>query len=202
MSNSIPSGPVEAPLILASSSVYRREILQRIGLNFTVHAPEIDESLAARETPVQAVERLAAAKARTVGASYGKGLIIGSDQLSEQDGRIIGKPRDHEDAVAQLRAASGSTAILHSGIAVFNATSGHMQSDVVQVEVECREFSDAEIYRYLERDRPYNCCGSLKVESLGIALLKTVRSDDPNAITGLPVIRLLEMLRNEGYSVL
>ncbi len=202
MSHSTPSDPVAIPLILASSSVYRREILERIGLNFTVHASEIDESLVKDETPVQAVERLADKKARTVGALYDKGLIIGSDQLSEQDGRIIGKPRDHEDAVAQLRAASGSTAILHSGIAVFNAASGRMQSDVVQVEVECRELSDEEINRYLERDQPYNSCGSLKVESLGIALLKSIRSDDPNAITGLPVIRLLEMLKNEGIAVL
>ena len=192
---------MSVPIILASSSVFRREILERLGLDFEVVAPHIDETLHSGETAGHAVRRLAEEKARAVGSQYKKGLIIGSDQLSEQNGRIIGKPRDHNQAMEQLKSASGSKATLHSAVAVLNCASGSIHSQVVQVDVECRDLSDEEIQRYLEIDQPYNCCGSIKVESLGIALLKSIRSDDPNAITGLPVIKLLEMLRKEGVQV-
>ena len=188
-------------LILASSSIYRRDILERLGLDFEVAEPHIDETLIQDESAAHAVRRLAEEKARAVGSHYKKGLVIGSDQLSELDGQIIGKPRDHEHAAEQLKSASGSKAVLHSAVAVLNCSSEEMQSAVVQVEVECRELGDEEIQRYLEKDTPYNCCGSIKVESLGIALLKSIHSDDPNAITGLPVIKLLEMLRREGVQV-
>lgn len=192
---------MSAPLILASSSIYRREILARLGLDFEVVEPHIDEALHQDESAEHAVRRLAEEKARAVGSHLKKGLVIGSDQLAEQGGQIIGKPRDHEHAVEQLTAASGSKAVLHSAVSVLNCSSEALQSAIVRVEVECRELSEEEILRYLEVDQPYNCCGSLKVESLGIALLKSIRSDDPNAITGLPVIRLLEMLRKEGVQI-
>jgi septum formation protein len=166
-----------------------------------VHTPDIDETVAADESAERAVLRLAEEKARTVGAQYQRGLIIGADQLSEQNGQILGKPIDHDHAVHQLKSASGSSAVLHTAVAVFNPASGRIQSELEQVEVECRQLSEEEILRYLEADKPYNCCGSIKVESLGIALLKSIRSNDPNAITGLPVIKLLGMLRNEGIEL-
>ncbi len=140
-------------------------------------------------------------KARAVAADYSSALVIGSDQVAEQDGMIVGKPGNHANAVKQLRAASGSVATLYCGVALINAATGQVRSDVVRVEVECRELDDKEIERYLLADKPYHCCGSLKVESLGITLLKKIESDDPNAITGLPVIRLLEMLRQEGVTI-
>lgn len=188
-------------IVLASSSPCRREILQRLGLEFSCHSPDIDETPYESETPKALVERLAVAKATAVSVRYPNALIIGSDQVSEQNGRIIGKPKDHQDAVAQLRDASGSSARLYSGIAVINTASGAVQSEIAEVEVECRDLTDEEIERYLAIDQPYNCCGSLKVESLGITLLKNIRSDDPNAITGMPVILLADMLRREGVAL-
>ncbi len=201
MSRSGPSSGDAPPIILASSSVYRRQILERLGISFTVHAPDIDETLAPAESAAVAVLRLAEEKARAVGSQYEHGLIIGADQLSEQNGQILGKPADHDHAVRQLKSASGSSSVLHTAVAVFNPASGRIQSELEQVEVECRELNEEEINRYLQADRPYNCCGSIKVESLGIALLSSIRSDDPNAITGLPVIKLLSMLRNEGVAI-
>ncbi len=188
-------------VVLASSSIYRRQILQRLGIAFDWAPPDIDESPLVGESARQLVERLAIAKAQSVARDYPGDLIIGSDQVAEQDGKIIGKPADHADAVKQLQAASGSLATLFCGIALVNGMNGQIRSDVVTVKVECRELTDAEIERYLLADKPYNCCGSLKVESLGITLLRRIRSDDPNAITGLPVIRLLELLREAGLSL-
>ena len=188
-------------IILASSSPYRREILERLGLSFRSVSPEIDESAIAGESPKQLVERLAIAKAQAIAGNLANALVIGSDQVSEQAGEILGKPKDHADAISQLRAASGSVACLYSGIAVINSDSGVIQSGVAEVEVECRDLSDDEIERYLAADKPYNCCGSLKVEGRGISLLKSIRSDDPNAITGMPVILMLQMLRLEGVVI-
>jgi len=192
---------MDTPIILASSSAYRREILQRLGLDFSIIAPDVDESAALGESARQLVERLSIAKANAVAETLNTGLVIGSDQVSEQDNVILGKPVDHDDAVKQLLAASGKRATLFSGIALINAATGTVQSAVAEVEVECRTLTRAEIERYLQVDKPYNCCGSLKVEGLGISLLKRISSDDPNAITGMPVIALLEMLRTEGISL-
>ena len=188
-------------LILASSSPYRRTVLERLGLGFHWRSPDIDESPLPGEAPDDLVRRLSEAKATAVAGKYSEGLVIGSDQVAVLGGRIIGKPADHDDAVGQLRAASGAVTVLHCGIAVPNAATGRMQSAVEHVEVECRELADDEIERYLAMDAPYDCCGSLKVEGMGISLLRRVRSDDPNAVTGLPVIRLLGMLRKEGFSL-
>lgn len=188
-------------LILASSSPYRRAVLKRLGLGFDWRSPDIDESILPGEAPDDLVRRLSEAKAAAVAGKYSEGLVIGSDQMAVLGGRIIGKPADHDDALGQLRAASGAVTVLHCGIAVLNAATGRMQSQVEHVEVECRELADDEIERYLATDAPYDCCGSLKVEGMGISLLRRVRSDDPNAITGLPVIRLFGMLREEGFSL-
>lgn len=189
------------PLILASSSPYRRAVLKRLGLGFHWRSPDIDESSLPGEAPDDLVRRLSEAKAAAVAGKYSEGLVIGSDQVAVLSGRIIGKPADHDDALGQLRAASGAVTVLHCGIAVLNAATGRMQSAVEHVEVECRELADDDIEHYLATDAPYDCCGSLKVEGMGISLLRRVRSDDPNAITGLPVIRLLGMLREEGFSL-
>ena len=188
-------------LILASSSPYRRAILVRLGLALQCRSPDIDESRLSGETAGQLVRRLAETKAATVAREMSEGLVIGADQVAALGDRIIGKPLNHDDAVAQLRAASGRRTMLYCGVTLINAASGRCQSAVETVEVECRELSDQEIEKYLQVDRPYDCCGSLKVEGLGISLLSRIRSDDPNAITGLPVIRLLEMLRSEGFEV-
>jgi MAF protein len=189
------------PLILASSSPYRREILERLGLGFTSRSPDIDESSRHGESPEALVRRLAASKARAVADGLADGLVIGSDQVAVLEGRILGKPVDHDDAAAQLRAASGKAAVLFSAVALLHITCGRLQTAVERVEVEYRAYSDDEIRRYLEMDRPYDCCGSVKVEGMGISLLSRISSDDPNAITGLPVIRLLAMLRSEGLTL-
>ena len=189
------------PIILASSSVYRRQILERLGLEFSCRSPEIDETHRTAESAEAMVERLSIEKANAIAKTVSTGLVIGSDQVSEQNGEILGKPLDHDDAVKQLQRASGSEATLYSGVAVVNAASGKVQSKVVKVEVICRALNDQEIERYLAADKPYNCCGSLKVEGLGIALLERISSDDPNAISGLPVIALLGMLRDEGITL-
>lgn len=193
---------MQPTIILASSSPFRRQVLQRLGLRFSCQSPDIDESALAHELPKQLVQRLAIAKAKTIADGHrnalGITLVIGADQVAAQAGRILGKPANHDDAVAQLRAASGGMARLYSGIAVINTATGDVQSAVAEVEVAYRQLSDAQIERYLAADQPYNCCGSLKVESLGITLLKHIRSDDPNAIIGMPVILLAEILRNQG----
>lgn len=188
-------------IVLASSSRYRRSLLERLEIDFLSDAPNIDESSEPGESAEALVRRLAESKARAIAERHPDSLIIGSDQVAALGNDIVSKPRDHEDAVSQLRAASGQCSTLYCGIAVLNTGKGSMQSTVERVEVECRELSDGEIERYLAADRPYDCCGSLKVEGLGISLLKRITSDDPNAITGLPVIRLLEMLRTEGVGL-
>lgn len=176
-------------------------MLERLGLEFRCQSPDIDESALPGESPDDLVRRLSQAKAAAVAGGLAEGLVIGSDQVAVLGGRIIGKPADHGDAVRQLRAASGARTMLHCGVALLNAATGRMQSAVEHVEVECRVLAEEEIERYLARDVPYDCCGSLKVEGMGISLIHRIRSDDPNAITGLPVIRLLGMLRTEGLSL-
>ena len=193
--------PPSPPIVLASSSPYRREILERLGLNFQCRSPDIDESPRSGESPDDLVRRLSGEKARAVAGDLTEGLVIGSDQVAVLQGRILGKPVDHADAVAQLRAGSGRQTTLYCGVALLNLASGNLRSAVERVTVECRELSEAEILRYLEADKPYDCCGSLKVEGSGISLLRRINSDDPNAITGLPVIRLIEMLRAEGIAL-
>ena len=195
------SSPTTPQIILASSSRYRREILQRLGLVFRSQSPNIDESLLTDEAPENLVDRLSREKALAIANTIDSGLVIGSDQVCVLQSSILGKPKDHDDAVEQLRRASGQIAKLYTGVAVVNAATGNAQSAVIEVDVAYRTLTDDTITRYLEKDQPYDCCGSLKVESLGITLLDYIRSDDPNAITGFPVIRLCTMLRNEGVSL-
>ena len=193
------------PIVLASSSPYRRQILERINLSFTCHKPGVDESVLPGESAPDLVARLALAKAKAVAAHYPDGLIIGADQVADHRGEIIGKPDDHDDAVRQLRSMSGSSLTLYSGVVLYDAAAAandNYQSAVEPFVVEFRELDDDLIEHYLKAEQPYDCCGSLKAEGPGIALLKRLHGDDPNALLGLPLIRLLEMLKNVGVALI
>ncbi len=189
-------------IVLASSSTARRSILTRLGIAFEAVSPGIDEQARANESATMMVRRLAVEKAQAVADRFPNALIIGSDQAAEQsDGEIIGKPGNHAQAVTQLLAASGRRMMMYTGIALLNNSSGHIQSAVETFAVDYKELSVEQIERYLHADQPYQCCGSLKIESRGITLLKRLRGDDPNALVGLPVIRLLDMLTAEGVTL-
>jgi septum formation protein len=184
--------------VLASASPYRKALLERLGLPFTVAAPAIDESPQPGEAPADTAVRLAEAKARGVAAAHPDALIVGSDQVADFEGKAIGKPRDPGDALAQLRAMQGRTIVFHTGLALLDARSGRCRRALVDVASTFRQLGDAALEAYLERDQPYDCAGSVKVETLGIALFTRVASDDPTALIGLPLIRLTDMLIAEG----
>lgn len=189
-------------LILASTSPFRRAVLEKLGLPFSTEAPEADETPLPDERPEALVERLARAKATAVAAHHTEGLIIGSDQVAVIDGEILGKPGNHERAAAQLRAASGRRVTFFTGLCLMNAATGHAQVDVVPFGVQFRSLTDAQIDNYLRREQPYNSAGSFKSEGLGIVLFERLEGEDPNALIGLPLIRLVRMLENEGVDVL
>jgi septum formation protein len=188
-------------LVLASSSPFRKSLLDRLQIPFETVNPDIDESTAAGETPVDLVKRLAIEKAKAVASIYQDALIIGSDQVALHGNRIVGKPHSHENAVAQLQAASGNEIKLFTGLALLNTRSKAIQSDVVPFTVHFRELSDYVIESYLRKEKPYSCAGSVRAEGLGIALLKRFEGDDPNALIGLPLIRLVSMLEKEGFNL-
>ena len=189
-------------LVLASSSPYRQKLLQQLQLQFEALSPDIDESRLPGESPVDLVERLAIAKARAIADTCTDCLVIGSDQVAVHDDEIVGKPRDHADAVHQLQYASGKTITLYTGLAVINSKTHTIQSEVIPFTIHFRHLSDKQIENYLSKDQPYNCAGSVKSESLGVALFDRFEGDDPNALIGLPLIRLVRMLENEGVSVI
>ena len=188
-------------LVLASTSAYRRELLDRFGLPFEIARPDIDESPLPDEAPRATAERLAIGKAKAVAAQFDDALIIGSDQVASLGELRFGKPGTVERAVAQLRSMSGRTVIFDTVLAVLNTRSGQIQVDTVPTEVRFRPLSDGEIVRYVERERPLDCAGSAKSEGLGITLLDALSGDDPNALVGLPLIALARMLRNEGLTL-
>ncbi len=190
------------PLVLASTSPFRKEVLERLHLPFSTFAPNVDESPLEGETPSVLVQRLAEKKAKVALDQYPSALIIGSDQMSVLNGKVIGKPGTHEKAVAQLKAASGHRVDFLTGICLFNSASGEMQTDLVTFGVHFRELSDEQIEGYLQQDQPYNCAGSFKSEGLGIALLDSMKGTDPTAVIGLPLIRLVRMLENQKVKVL
>ena len=188
-------------LVLASSSIYRKKQLQQLQLNFSVIAPFIDETPLANETPKQTALRLSIEKARSVGLQHSNTLVIGCDQVASFEGKPLGKPLSHENAVKQLRIMRGKEIIFHSGICLFNAVTGNIQSSVVDIQVKFRSLSDQQIENYLVREQPYDCAGSAKSEGLGVALLDYIRGDDPNALIGLPLIQLVTMLEKEGLKI-
>lgn len=189
-------------LILASSSPYRRELLERLKIPFSVMAPEVDETPRSGETPEKLVERLAVEKARKIAGQMPGTLVIGSDQVAVYNGSIVGKPHDHDKAVEQLRSASGRTVTLYTGLALINADTGRVQNEVIPYRVTFRTLTDTQIESYLRLEQPYSCAGSVKSEGLGIALLEKFEGDDPNTLIGLPLIRLVRMLENEGIKII
>jgi septum formation protein len=189
-------------LILGSTSRYRRELLQRLRVPFQTAAPQVDETPRPGEPPAELALRLALAKAQAVAALHPNAVVIGSDQVADLDGLPIGKPGSHERAAEQLRRMSGRTVVFHTALAVVRAATGHAEVDSAPVRVHFRVLNDAEIERYLRLDEPYDCAGSAKCESLGVALLESIESDDPTALVGLPLIRTCAMLRRAGFDPL
>ena len=185
-------------LILGSTSPYRRALLQRLRLDFTVAAPDVDETALPGEAPRDLALRLALAKAHAVAAHNPGAVVIGSDQVADLAGQPLGKPGTHERATAQLRQMSGHSVIFQTAVAVVCPETGFEQVDLAPVVVRFRELSDAEIERYLRAEQPYDCAGSAKSEGLGISLLDAIDSDDPTALIGLPLIRTCQLLRAAG----
>lgn len=189
-------------LTLASSSPYRRALLERLQLPFTWQAPQIDESRHDNESATDLVKRLAAEKARALAQSHPDHLIIGSDQVAVLgNGQILGKPHNLERAQAQLRAASGSSVSFLTGLALLNSRSGHCQIDCVPFTVHFRRLSEEQILRYLQRERPFDCAGSFKSEGLGISLFRSTEGEDATSLIGLPLIRLIDMLLAENLQI-
>ncbi len=181
-------------LVLASSSAYRKTLLRQAGIEFVAHAPDIDESVRDGETASDLVQRLSRTKAEALSGIYPDSLIVGSDQIADCKGELFGKPRDHHDAVRQLQKSSASMVTLHTGLAVLDARTGNCQMGVDTYEVVYRFLDLSRIETYLKREKPYDCCGSLKVEGPGIAFLERLTGNDPNTLMGLPLLMLIGML--------
>jgi septum formation protein len=196
-----PAGP-RPELILASTSRYRRELLERLRLPFRALSPEVDETPLLGEAPAALAERLALAKARAVAQRFPDAVVIGSDQVADVDGRPLGKPGDHARATAQLRAMSGRAVVFQTAVAVVRAATGFAEVRRAAVTARFRALADDEIEFYLRADAPYDCAGSAKSETLGIALLEAIESDDPTALVGLPLMRTCALLRAAGIDPL
>nr|CAA6801506.1 MAG: FIG146278: Maf/YceF/YhdE family protein [uncultured Thiotrichaceae bacterium] len=189
------------PLILGSTSIYRRELLERLQIPFSTAAPDIDETRLKDESATDMVLRLSHGKAMAVATDNPDALIIGSDQCAILGDQALGKPGNHETAVQQLSACSGKHVEFLTGLCLYNAKTAQSQVELVPFSVEFRELSSAEIESYLLREQPYNCAGSFKSEGLGISLFKALHGEDPNALIGLPLIKLSEMLRHEDFVI-
>ena len=192
----------DPPLILASTSPFRRELLARLDLEFEVTPPGVDETALSGEDAQALALRLSKEKASAVAATINHGLVIGSDQVAVLGAEILGKPLDRADAIRQLTMASGREMQLYTGLTLINAASGTVQQDVVAYRVMYRDLTSDQIEQYLDLDAPFGCCGSLRAESLGIALLRELSGPDPSALIGLPLISLVKMLDREGIDVL
>lgn len=188
--------------MLGSTSVYRRGLLARLGLRFTVDAPRVDETPRPGEAPADLARRLALEKAHEVAARHPDAVVIGADQVADLDGSAIGKPGTHANAVAQLQAMRGRRVLFHTAVAVVRADTGFAQGLLAPVAVQFRPLGDAEILRYLQLEQPYDCAGSAKCEALGITLLERIESDDPTALEGLPLMRTCALLRAAGIDPL
>lgn len=190
------------PLVLASTSIYRSELLSRLQIPFQTTAPDVDETPLPDESALQTSWRLSRAKAQAVAANYPDALIIGSDQVALLGDKQLGKPLTHDNAVQQLRAMRGQTVKFYTALTLLNARTHHMQTEVAENLVTFREVSDAQIENYLNKEQPYNCAGSAKSEGLGIALISKMEGRDPNALIGLPLILLIGMLSAQGVAIL
>jgi septum formation protein len=198
-----PVSPASAAraLVLGSTSVYRRELLTRLRLPFTVEPPHVDETPLPGEAPAELARRLAAAKAAAVARLHPQAIVIGSDQVADLDGEPLGKPGNHANAVTQLRRMSGRIVVFQTALSVVCEATGFAQHDLAPVRVRFRSLAGDEIEAYLRAEQPYDCAGSARSEGLGIALLDSIDSDDPTALVGLPLIRTCRMLRAAGLRV-
>ena len=188
-------------LILASSSPFRRELLSRLNVEFECYAADIDESQRADEPADRYVLRLAAEKAAKIADLYPGSVVIGSDQCALLDGQILGKPGNHENAMRQLKQAQGKTVTFYTGLCVIDRSLEFRSTDLVLYEVDFRSLSDQQLDHYLQVETPYNCAGSFKSEGYGVCLFDAMRGDDPSALIGLPLIRLISMLEEANFSV-
>lgn len=188
-------------LILGSSSVYRCELLQRLQIPFETTSPAVDEFALSGEAPEATALRLAKEKAHVVAKLFPDALIITADQVAALGEAQLGKPLNHENAVRQLRLIRGKEVIFYSALCLFNSRTTHLQARVIPCSVKYRELSDSQIEHYLIKEQPYHCAGSAKAEGLGIALIERITGEDPNALIGLPLIALVEMLMEEGVEL-
>jgi septum formation protein len=188
-------------IVLASTSIYRRDLLARLQIPFLTASPDVNETALPGESAKQTSLRLSREKAQAVAIDYPDALIIGSDQVALLDGQQIGKPHTHENAVRQLRSMRGKTVIFYTALTLLNGRTGNMQTEVAENLVRFRELDDEEIESYLRKEQPYNCAGSAKSEGLGIALISRMEGIDPNALVGLPLILLVDMLKNQGFKI-
>jgi septum formation protein len=200
--SSPPLSAPNRPVVLGSTSVYRRELMARLRIPFEVAAPDVDETPQPGETPQALAGRLALAKARAVAARYPRAVVIGSDQVADLEGEPLGKPGTHARAVQQLQRMRGRTVVFQTAVAVVCLDSGFEQSDIAPVRVRFRDLSNDEIEAYLRAETPYDCAGSAKSEGLGITLLASIDNDDPTALVGLPLIRTCRLLRAAGVRLL
>ncbi len=189
-------------LVLGSSSPFRRSLMERLGLDFATAVPDIDESPRPGESPKALVLRLAEEKARAVAGEHPRSLIIGSDQVACIDGEMLGKPGNRQAAVRQLSRASGQWVYFHTGLCLYNSETNRAQLVCEPFQVQFRRLSGEQIERYLDLEQPFNCAGSFRSEGLGVALFERMHGEDPNALIGLPLIRLITLLANEGVSVI
>jgi len=189
-------------LIPGSRSPFRAELLKKLQINFIQHSPDIDETQLEGESAPALVERLAQEKARLIAETYPQALIIGSDQVAVADGNILGKPGNHQTAIQQLMMASGKSVTFYTGLALYNAENQTMQHIVEPFTVHFRELTEKQIEYYLNQEKPYQCAGSFKSEGFGISLFSRLEGDDPNSLIGLPLIKLIELLSNEGVDIL
>ena len=188
-------------LVLGSTSPFRYEVMKKLHIPFTTAAPNIDETPLLNEQPLSMIRRLTRLKAQAVAKTHPNSLIISSDQCSVLEGEIIGKSHHYDNAVRQLRNSSGKKVDFLTGLCVYDSTNDRYELDVIPFSVEFRVLTDEDIHRYIMHDQPFNCAGSFKSEGLGITLFKRLIGDDPNTLIGLPLIRLCEMLRNQGISL-
>lgn len=189
------------PLVLASSSAYRRELLGRLRLPFVSASPDIDETAQPGEVAAELVQRLARQKAQALSSQYPAHLIIGSDQVAVLGERTLGKPHDFDRAREQLLAARGASVSFLTGLALLDSASGRIQVDYVSFTVHMRHYDAAQVERYLHAEQPYDCAGSFKAEGLGVSLFRATEGSDATSLIGLPLIRLIDMLIKEGFSV-
>jgi septum formation protein len=197
-----PDSATSRPLVLGSTSRYRRELLERLRIPFEVAAPDVDETPRPGERPQALAERLALAKAKAVAAAFPDAVVIGSDQVADLDGLPLGKPGTHDKAVAQLRQMRGHTVIFQTAVAVVCLNTGFEAQSLAAVKVKFRNLTDDEIEHYLRTEQPYDCAGSAKSEGLGIALLESIENDDPTALVGLPLIRTCRLIQAAGVKLL